>query len=75
MNAANDNLPGLVSGTGEWESLHDAAKKVVEACARERASLHQSAGREDRGKTDRDNGGGHQASRLSGSTLTTGGRP
>jgi hypothetical protein len=41
MQADNDNLDGCVSGFDDWTALHEAARKVVEACARERAHLHQ----------------------------------
>lgn len=52
MQAANDNLPDAVSGVEDdecsWEALHEAARKAVEACARERAASHQLS-REERG--------------------------
>ena len=41
MEAANDNLQDAVSGFDEWETLHAAAQRVVEACARERTASHQ----------------------------------
>lgn len=41
MQADNDNLQRGVEGFENWEALHDAARKVVEACAIERAHLHQ----------------------------------
>lgn len=51
MQADNDNLEGGVSGIEDdecaWEALHEAARKAVETCAQQRASLHQFAGRED----------------------------
>lgn len=40
MQADNDNLAGLVEGFDEWESLHEAARKVVESMAA-RHTLHQ----------------------------------
>lgn len=58
MQAANDNLQEGVSGVDEWEPLHVAVRKVVEACAWERAASHQVAVREDAGgKTE----SGHQS--------------
>jgi hypothetical protein len=71
MQAANDNLPGLISGIEDdecsWESLHEAARKVVEACTRERAASHQVGLREEGRKTDVSDSGraDHAETRLS----------
>lgn len=46
MQADNDNLDNRVEGFDEWEPLHEAARKVVEACALERAADHQLGLRE-----------------------------
>lgn len=58
MQAANDNLPDAVSGFEEWETLHEAAQRVVEACARERTASHQVGGGEDRHRGTRVSDGG-----------------
>lgn len=65
MQAANDNLDGCVSGFDDWVPLHEAVRKVVEACARERAASHQVGGREDtHGETDlQDCGRDHRETR------------
>lgn len=51
MQAANDNLEMTVHGFEDdecsRETLHEAARKAVEACARERAASHQVDVRED----------------------------
>lgn len=40
MQADNDNLDGCVSGVDDWESLHEAVRKVVESMA-SRQAPHQ----------------------------------
>lgn len=62
MQADNDNLEPGVEGCENWEALHEAAQRVVEACANERAHLHQVSGREEAtGETDVNDSGRHQA--------------
>lgn len=41
MQADNDNLDRSVKGFENWDALHEAAQRVVEACTRERAASHQ----------------------------------
>lgn len=68
MQADNDNLEPGVSGFENWKALHEAARKVVEACANERAHLHQ-VGRGDRRETDMNDGRrADHARRLSGNS-------
>ena len=73
MQAANDNLPDAVSGFDEWETLHEAARKVVEACAIKRANSHLRVVQGDHGETDVNDGGRHQAATLR--SFKTGGSP
>ena len=63
MQTANDNLEGGVSGFDDedgnrWWALHEAARKAVEACARERTANHQVGGGEDRHRGTRVSDGG-----------------
>lgn len=58
MQAANDNLPEGVDGFDDWETLYEAARKVVEACS-DSTALHQlpgSGGMAPGGQTDVENG-------------------
>lgn len=67
MQADNDNLQRGVEGIENWEALHEAARKVVEACANERAHSHQVSGREEAtGETDLKECGRADHARLSG---------
>lgn len=65
MQAANDNLAGLVQGFDEWIPLHEAARKAVADCAQKRAASHQFVRRKDAGRND----GAHEAT-LRGGTIS-----
>lgn len=73
MQADNDNLEPGVEGFENWEALHEAAQRVVEACARERANSHLRVVREDHRETNVNDGGRHQAATLR--SFKTGGSP
>ncbi len=62
MQADNDNLESVVEGFDDWIPLHEAARKVVEACGEKRTHSHQ-VGPGGRRETDVNDGGrvGHDA--------------
>ena len=69
MQADNDNLAGLVEGFDDWEALHEAVRKVVEALAYEGEAPTKfpgSGGMAPGGQTDVINGGRADHARRSG---------